>query len=283
MIRVIEKLRRSMEFFEGLGIDEPMKEAEMLIRHALGMDTVRVYRDNPLLDKEQERIVDEILRRRAMREPLQYVTGYVDFLDLRIMVGKGVLIPRPETEIMAEYAIECLKVYGSRFTILDLCTGSGCLALTLAREFVDSYVYGSDISRTAVEYAKENALINNINNVRFVIGDLFRPFKHGIMFDLIISNPPYIRTEDINDLQPEIREWEPVSAIDGGEDGLDFYRRIIPEARYHLKDDGTLIMEISPDGLWPIMDMLRESGYRDLKILRDYAGMERIVMARWKS
>lgn len=289
MTKVIEKLRMSKELFDRSGIDEPMKEAEVLIRHAIGMDTVRIYRDNPLLDKEQDKILNETLRRRAMHEPLQYITGYVDFLAIRIMVGEGVLIPRPETEVMAEQAIKTVKSQKSEvrnhssLRILDLCTGSGCLALALAKEFPDTYVYGSDISRIAIGYAEKNALMNNIRNVRFLAGDLFTPFKHEMMFDLIISNPPYIRTEDIKGLQPEIRLWEPLRAIDGGEDGLDYYRRIIPEAPYYLKDNGMLIMEICPDGLKPIMDMLKKSGYRETEVFKDYAGMERIVMAQWKS
>lgn len=291
-MKVMEKIMESKGFFERCGIEEPMKEAETLIRHALGMDAVSIYRDNSLLDKEDEEIVNEMLRRRARREPLQYIIGYVNFLGLRIMVGEGVLIPRPETEIMAEQAIKRvtsykLKVTGknknSSLNILDLCTGSGCLALALAMGFQDSYVYGSDISRVAIRYATRNAHINRIKNVRFIVGDLFKPFKNSDLFDLIISNPPYIRTEEIRRLQPEIRQWEPIKAIDGGWDGLEFYRRIIPGARRYLKYDGILIMEIGAGGLPEIIDMFKNSGYEDLEVLNDYAGVERIIMARWKS
>jgi release factor glutamine methyltransferase len=280
MMRVIEKIRESSRFFEQAGIEEPMREAEMLIRHAFDIDSLKIYRDNPLIGKQEEDTLEEMLRRRAGHEPLQYITGYVDFLGLRIVVGRGVLIPRPETEIMAEEAIKRITHHASRITVLDLCTGSGCIALSLAKEFPAAYVYGSDISEVVIGYAKKSALINRINNVRFITGDLFKPFSKRRPFDIIISNPPYIRTDDIKDLQPEIKEWEPLMAIDGGEDGLRYYRRIIPDACHYLKDRGLLIMEICPDGANSIVEMLKESGYSHLKVLRDYAGMERIVMAR---
>jgi len=281
-MRVIEKIRETGRFFDHAGIEEPIREAEALVRHALSIDTMRIYKDNPLIGEQEEGILEEMLRRRADREPLQYITGYVDFLGLRIVVGSGVLIPRPETEIMAEEAMKRITHHASRITVLDLCTGSGCIALSLAKEFPDAHVYGSDVSKVATGYARKNAMINSINNVRFITGDLFKPFKKQRPFDVIISNPPYIRTGDIEGLQPEIKEWEPLSAIDGGEDGLSFYRRIIPDACHYLKDGGLLIMEICPDGAGWIVDMLEESGYSHLEILMDYAGMERIVMARWR-
>jgi|Deesub1362A_J573_1020465.scaffolds.fasta_scaffold00358_12 release factor glutamine methyltransferase len=288
-MRVIDKIRETGRLLGELGIEEPVREAEELIVHALGMDRVRIYRDNPPIGTDEKGLLEEVLRRRARREPLQYITGHVDFLGLRLMVGEGVLIPRPETEVMAEEAIKRIRDYRLQvmdrypsLCILDLCTGSGCLALSLARAFPDAYVYGSDISWVATGYAVMNALANRVNNVGFITGDLFRPFRRQGHFDVIITNPPYIRTGDIGRLQPEIREWEPIVAIDGGRDGLEYYRRIIPEACHYLKDGGLLIMEINPDGLGWIVDKLKDSGYTGLEVLRDYSGMQRIVVARWR-
>jgi len=285
-MRVIEKIRETGRRFKEVGIGDPVKEAEELVCYALGMDRVRVYRDNPPINDEG--VVEEVLSRRVRREPLQYITGYVNFLGLRLMVGTGVFIPRPETEVMAEEAIKRvihLQVMdkGPSPRILDLCTGSGCLALSFAMAFPGAYVYGSDISKTAIGYALRNALINKISNVRFITGDLFRPFRRGRHFDIIITNPPYIRTGDIGRLQPEIREWEPLIAIDGGEDGLEYYRRIIPESCHYLKDGGLLIMEVDPQGVGWIVEGLRASGYADPEVLVDYAGVHRVVVARWRS
>lgn len=289
-MRVIEKIKETGRSLKDSGIDEAMREAGVLIRHVTGIDAVRIYRDNPLLNRKEVETIDEVLNRRLRHEPLQYITGYVDFLGLKIHVGEGVLIPRPETEFMVEEVIKRFAVHDSQFTILDLCTGSGCLALALAKEFPDSKVYGVDISEVAIRYASRNAELNCINNVIFLEGNLFEPIKkrftvYGSRFmaDLIISNPPYIRSSDIKGLQPEIKDWEPIIALDGGEDGLDFYRRIIPMACHYLKDDGMLVMEICPDGMKQIVDMLKESGYRGIDVIKDYADMERIVMARWKN
>jgi len=282
MPRVIDKIRESVRLLKDAGIEDPFKEAEKLIAHTLSLESIHIYRDNPLVDREYEESIDSLLMRRAKHEPLQYITGYVDFLELRILVGRGVLIPRPETEIMVEEVIKRIDHNASRITVLDLCTGSGCIALSIARRFPDARVFGSDISPAATGYARRNAMINGINNATFITGDLLQPFKKKRSFDIIISNPPYIKTGDIEGLQPEIKDWEPLIAIDGGEDGLHFYRRIIPEACHYLKDGGMLVTEICPDGLDRIVKMLEGSGYIHLEVLKDYAGMERIVMAQWR-
>ncbi|MDH4028994.1 MAG: peptide chain release factor N(5)-glutamine methyltransferase, partial [Nitrospirota bacterium] len=166
-------------------------------------------------------------------------------------------------------------------TMLDLCTGSGCLALALAKAFPDAMVYGTDISDAAIGYAIKNADINGIGNAEFLKGHLFGPLGEGRVFDLIISNPPYIRTADIPGLQPEIRDWEPGSALDGGEDGLDLYREMIPSARRYLSDDGILMLEIGAGQHDELRGMLQRYGYSDIEVLKDYAGIERILQARW--
>ncbi len=301
-MKVIEKLKEVTRFLKDCGIEPAEKEAEILLKHGLGIDTVAMYRDNTELREEQTVAIGEMLNRRTMREPLQYVLGYEEFLGLRIILGQGVLIPRPETEFMAEQAIKTVNrytlnvkrknkekdrftIHDSRFTVLDLCTGSGCLALALAKEFPEAQVYGIDISEAAIGYAKKNAKINRIENVTFLTGHLFKPFSpeaSGQLFDFIISNPPYIRTGDIKSLQPEIREWEPLNAIDGGPDGLDFYRKIIPAARHFLKDSGILMLELGVGCVNEVATVIKHSGYSQIKVINDYAGIERIIQARWK-
>ena len=168
-----------------------------------------------------------------------------------------------------------------KITILDLCTGSGCLGLAMAKEFPDSSVTGIDISEKALGYAKKNAKANEIKNIEFMKGHLFDPLGQNRTFDLIISNPPYIRKNEINELQPEIRDWEPLNALDGGEDGLDFYREIIPAARKHLNENATLMFEVGFDEANDVSAIFEEAGYAHIKTTKDYSGIKRIVHAQW--
>lgn len=278
-MKAINKLREVTGILNEAGIERAQKEAEILIAYGAGIDALEMYRDNPDMTDSQIFAAEKFLSRRLSREPLSYIIGHEEFLDLTLEVGEGVLIPRPETELMAEHALQIREAK----TILDLCTGSGCLALALARGIPSSQVYGVDISDAAVGYAKRNALCNNISNVTFLQGDLFEPFKKEELFDLIISNPPYIRSDDIRNLQPEIREWEPKAALDGGEDGLDFYRRIIPSACGYLKDRGMLMLEIGAGQADDTADMIKSAGYSCFRIIKDYNGIERIIEAEWRS
>lgn len=311
MMKAIDKLREITKCFKSNGFESAEKEAETLVRQGIEITTVEIYRDNPELNKDQIRSVEDMLEKRLQHEPFQYIIGYEEFMGLKLMVGPGVLIPRPETEFMVEQAIKTVISYklkvksenkNSSLSILDLCTGCGCLALALAKEFPDLQVYGTDISEVAIGYAKRNAGINRIKNAVFLKGSLFQPVEEmfaidcfsftpldnstsnltGLTFDLIISNPPYIRTGDIKSLQPEVKDWEPVTAIDGGADGLDFYRELIPSARRYLKYEGLLILELGDGQASSVADIIESSGYTQIQIIRDYAGIERIIKARWR-
>lgn len=295
-MNALEILKEVAKTLKAGGIEFAEKEAEILIRHGLHMDTVTIYRDNPELEEDQRTAIEEMINRRLRHEPLQYILRYIEFLGLKLIVGPGVLIPRPETELMAEYAIKTvmswelrvkIKTPNSELYILDLCTGSGCLALALAKEFPQANVYGTDISEVAVGYAKENARINGIGNVTFLRGSLFEPIEklstvncQLSTFDLIIANPPYVKAEDIRSLQPEVRDWEPIEALNGGEDGLNIYRELIPSARRFLKDHGILILEVGSGQSDDIAHLLQSSGYADVEIIKDYAGIDRIIQAR---
>ncbi len=331
-MKALEKIREISKTLATSGIETANKEAELLVKQCLGIDLVDLYKNEPGIDDKQVMDIDEMTGRRIKREPLQYILGYVNFLNLKLLVGHGVLIPRPETELMAEHAVKRVRSYelrvknqDSRFQthnaklitlnsiqnsplrILDLCTGSGCLALALAKEFPDAQVYGIDISETALSYAKKNAQLNGIENVSFINGHLFEPFiieenenpptspfsKGGLhsplvrggrgvfQFDLIISNPPYISSNDIQTLQPEIRNWEPLNALDGGADGLKFYRKIIPQAGKFLKTNGILMLELGAGCADETVYMMKDAGYSDIELRKDYAGIERIIQAKW--
>lgn len=291
-MRLLEKLKPSAEFLEQSGVSDPLVDAELLVLHASGLDRLSAYRDNPEITPAKTAKINRLLKRRAKGEPLQYIIGHIDFLDLKIIVGKGVLIPRPETELLVQEAIITVraKELGVRskqknpsaislqpLAILDLCTGSGCIALALAKEFPDAKVYASDISATAIKYAKKNALINKIKNIEFLEGSLFEPIRKPASFDLIISNPPYIRTPDINGLQREIKDWEPVDALDGGKDGMDFYRKILSEARSYLKTNGKIMVEVGFDQASDVAKIAKKYSFRKIEIIKDYSGIERIL------
>ncbi len=305
-MKALDKLHDISNTLAAAGTGSPDKEAEIILRNGLLLSLVVLYRDNPELDQKQITALDDIVCRRINHEPLQYILGNVEFMGLNLHVGKGVLIPRPETELMAEHAIKQIRVQGLGFrvqgksgctsspinhypsilTILDLCTGSGCLSLALAKAFPEAMVYASDISGSAIKYAGENAETNGVVNVTFLKGSLFEPVEQlstlnatPYSFDLIISNPPYIRTGDIKTLQPEIRDWEPLNALDGGTDGLDYYRAIVPAARKFLKKNGMLMLELSIGCSDAVVDMMKESGYSGIELLNDYAGIGRIAVA----
>jgi len=279
-MKALEKFREITKTLLSSGIESASKEAELLVRHALNISLEEIYRDDPEITVEQDRVISEMLGRRAGREPLQYILGEVYFLGLKIKVGQGVLIPRPETELMAEHAVKTVSSK-ERTRILDLCCGSGCIGLALAKEFPDAEVFGLDISEHALLYADENAKFNNIKNIKFFKGHLFDALEKDLVFDLIISNPPYIRSADVQGLQIEIKDWEPLNALDGGVEGLDLYREIISSAGRFLNDDGILMFELGMGCSEGVREMFEQAGYRDIHIIKDYAGIERIIQAVW--
>jgi len=279
-MRLLDILRSVTERFEKAGIEDPLADAEVLVFHAAAADRLTAYMRNPETDGRLRARIARLVRRRIAGEPVQYIVGAVEFLGLRISVGKGVLIPRPETELLVREAIGRLRTSGGKdmgLSILDLCTGTGCIALSLARELLSSSVIGTDASKTAIRYAKKNAAANAVANVRFLRGPLFAPVK-GKLFDLLISNPPYIKTNEIDTLQPEIRDWEPREALDGGRDGLDFYRAILSEAGRHLKPGGLLMLELGYDQAGEVRTTAEKEGYSDIELMKDYAGIERIFV-----
>jgi release factor glutamine methyltransferase len=303
-MRLLDAVRSATEYLEAAGIEDAFVDAELLVLHAAGSERLAAYTENPEIGGKLSAKIRRLLRRRATGEPVQYIIGYVDFLGLRINVGKGVLIPRPETELLAREAIKRIRqvrgegsgVRGpktgikgrdkdsslltphSSLKILDLCTGSGCIALAVAREFPDAGVYAVDLSKQALKYARENASLNGIGNVGFLEGSLFGPVK-GYRFDLIVSNPPYVRTADLAGLQREIREWEPMDALDGGSEGLDFYRQIFSGARAFLKAGGTVMVELGFGQAEAVEKIIRQSGFSAVEIMKDYAGIDRILKA----
>ncbi len=272
----LEKFREVSRLLKSFGIEDAPKEAEILITYATGIDKTSLYSGKYEITEEDAKRIDSIVIRRSRREPLQYILGYVEFLGLRFNLGRGVLIPRPETEILAQEAIRTLK--NKKGYVLDLCTGTGCIAIAIAKNFPEVTIFGIDISEVALRYAEENARLNNTMNIRFVRGDLYEPLRSMIPmvgFDLIVSNPPYIRSDDIKSLQPEIKDWEPLEALNGGHDGLYYYRRILGECRDFLAEDGTVLLEVGDSK--GVIDIATENNLKVLSIIKDLSGIERVV------
>jgi len=255
-----------------------MNEAELLFSQALGCQRPDLYiNKNEYLGGKAGAFIASVLNRRIKGEPIQYILGKTEFMGLEIKVNKDVLIPRPETEILVETALEFARKEKPR-RILDLGTGSGCIAVTLSKYLKGLEVDASDISAEALEAAKENAALHGAR-VNFIKSDLFSRLQYK-EYGIIISNPPYIAQGQIKKLQPEVR-FEPRIALDGGADGLDFYRRIILNAVNHLRENGLLIMEIGfnqRNALEGIFN--RPKLFKIEKVVKDYNDIERVIAAR---
>lgn len=219
----------------------------------------------------------KLIEKRAAHIPLQHLTGEQEFMGHRFLVSPDVLVPRQDTEVLVEEAAKRLR---AGMKVLDLCTGSGCIIISLCLECPGIEAYGSDISDRALQIAVKNAKINQ-TEIQFSRGNLFEAVSGP--FDMIVSNPPYIPSRVIDGLMEEVREHEPLLALDGGEDGLSFYRRIAEEGRRHLKDSGFLFLEIGHDQSEAVRYILEEDGYEEIHIVKDLAGQTRVVHAVWRN
>lgn len=255
-----------------------IREAQEIICHVLKIDKIQLYTENPEITSEQAHTIKSLIERRLKKEPLQYILGECYFYNIKIKVGRGVLIPRPETEILVEQVLERQKLIintGNR--ILDLCTGSGCIALAIGKNVPEFQIFGIDKSEKAVKYATENKALNNIKNVIFLVGDMFNPFKEKI-FACITANPPYVKTDEISKLQPEIKNYEPLEALNGGEDGLNFYRKIIENAEKYLLNSGLIFLEIGQGQAKAVQNIALMSGFNVIEVVKDIAGIDRVMI-----
>ncbi|WP_141266237.1 peptide chain release factor N(5)-glutamine methyltransferase [Thermodesulfovibrio sp. Kuro-1] len=255
-----------------------IREAQEIICHVLKIDKIQLYTENPEITSEQAHTIKSLIERRLKKEPLQYILGECYFYNIKIKVGRGVLIPRPETEILVEQVLERMKLIintGNR--ILDLCTGSGCIALAIGKNAPEFQIFGIDKSEKAVKYATENKALNNIKNVIFLVGDMFNPFKEKI-FACITANPPYVKTDEISKLQPEIKNYEPLEALNGGEDGLNFYRKIIENAEKYLLNSGLIFLEIGQGQAKAVQNIALMSGFNVIEVVKDIAGIDRVMI-----
>lgn len=263
-------------------------DAYLLLEFVFGISKTDYFMkmNEIITDEEKLQQYKDYLEMRASGRPLQYITGTQDFMGLTFKVNENVLIPRYDTEILVEKVLEKLKVYGKNaadVSLCDMCTGSGCIGISLAKLGNLSDVTLVDISKDALEVAKENAKVNDVSHIRFVNSDLFEAFDKGdenVKFDFIISNPPYIRSDEIEGLMREVRLHEPRLALDGDTDGLKFYNIITKEAASRLHNGGWLMYEIGYDQGQEVSELMKAAGFADVEVIKDLAGLDRVVRGR---
>ena len=258
--------------------DNARFEAELIVMHALGISRTELI-TNPrraVTDDEVKR-VNETAARRAGGEPLQYILGETEFMSLPFKVNRSTLIPRSDTETLVEHVLEYMN--GEACNILDVGAGTGCIGISLAHYNKNARVTELDINTDALNTAKENAEINGVSDrVKFVRADILNEIPDG-SYDIIVSNPPYIETAVIGTLQTEVKDYEPISALDGGEDGLTFYRRITEIAPKMLKKNGLLAFEIGFDQGKSVKKLMGKN-YNNIRIIKDLCGNDRVISGR---
>ena len=266
---------------QAAGIEEATLDARLLLEAVCGTDRndLLAHGEQPVMSQAEEKYLNWI-RQRAEHIPLQQLTGEQDFMGLTFSVNEHVLIPRQDTEILVE---EVLKELHDRMRILDMCTGSGCILLSLLHYSNDCEGLGVDLSAEALEVAGQNVLKvltpEKAEHAHFLQSDLFEKVEGK--FEIIVSNPPYIASAEVEKLMPEVRDHEPRMALDGTEDGLYFYRRIIKEAGKHLVSSGMLFFEIGYDQGQAVSELMRAQGYREVQVVQDYAGLDRVVLGTY--
>jgi release factor glutamine methyltransferase len=277
MLTVLEAIKLATEYFEKKEIESPRINAEILLSDVLKCKRLDLYLkfDQPLKESEVD-LYREYISRRGKYEPVQYIVGYTEFYGLVFKVGKSVLIPRPETEILVETIINHNKEK-DKLDILDIGAGSGNIPVSLARMMPQSKITSIDISESAIEIAKQNAESNNVN-VTFLKQNVFdNPFLFDSKFDVIVSNPPYVDSNEYNNLQKEIIEHEPRFAVTDDSDGLKYYRRICEVAKNILQENGKLYFEMGKGQSQDVRAIMEENGFSEIGIVKDYQQIDRVI------
>lgn len=278
------ELTRATRLFIDSGIDTPQLDAEVLMAHVINQPRIHVIAHHEeVLNDEQSILFDEYVMRRAKREPLAYIIGSWEFWGLDFEVDNNVLVPRADTETLVEVAMAGLK--GTEPIAADIGVGSGCIAISLASELPNLVIYGTELSPKTAEIAHRNALKHGVEiQVPIFEGNLLEPLPEELKgkLDAVISNPPYIPSVDIEDLQPEVRDFEPRGALDGGVDGLDCIAAILDASIEYLKPGGWVHLEIGIGEAEAVSDYARKAGYTNIRVTKDLNQIERVVSAQWE-
>ena len=283
---VLEAIQRSTEFLARKGVDSPRLQTELLLAHLLKQPRMRLYLEfDRVLTPADVDGLRELIKRRGLREPLQHIVGSTSFCGFEIAVSRDVLVPRPETELLAErgwgFLNQLSTLNPQPSNVLDFGTGSGCLAIALACKCPAAEVYALDISPAALAVARQNAARHGVaGRIRFLQGDGFAAAPAGARFDLIISNPPYIPSGEIASLQQEVRDYDPHGALDGGADGLDYGRRLAAGGALFLKPGGRLMLEFGDGQAEGLRGILEQQLWIVEAVEEDYTHRPRIMVAR---
>ena len=278
---IFEAYNETKKRLKAAYVEDFVFEAKQIIKYVTGYNNKEILLNyTESLTDFQKGCLETVMKERLKHYPLQYILGFWDFYKRRYKVGPGVLIPRQDTETLIEICLELLEDTAAP-EILDLCAGTGCIGITLAAEKENSKVTLVEKYEQAAKYLAENIEQNAPENAKAVIGDVFRKCGAENKYDLIVSNPPYIKTADMKTLQPEVA-FEPETALDGGEDGLDFYRFIAAEYKDSLKNGGKLVFEIGFDEAKEVADILKENGFEDITVKKDYYENDRVVFGTLK-
>jgi len=280
---VLEAIQKSTEFLAKKGVESPRLQTELLLAHQLKLPRMKLYLNfDRVLTAPETDDLRELIKRRAAREPLQHIVGSTSFCGHEIAVSRAALIPRPETELLAELGWKYLVTRPSSLvTALDFGTGTGCLAIALAAKCPAAKITALDVSAEALALAKQNAAQNQVaERIGFLHGDGFAALIEKTQFDLIISNPPYVASAEIATLEPEVKDFDPRGALDGGADGLDFYRRLAAEAKPFLKADGKIMVEFGDGQADDIKNTFAAEKWIVEAVREDYSHRARILIAR---
>ena len=278
---IADALREGKMRLKAAGKEAYAFQAELLLEKAAGLNRTALFlRGEEVLSEEVLAVYEGFLQEREQGRPTQYILGEWEFMGLPFSVGEGVLIPRADTEVLVETILAKQQAEPMK-SILDIGTGSGCIPISLGHYGKFEHIMAVDISPKALGYATKNAKENHIK-IDFYESDLFTnlPAEWKGKLDAIVSNPPYIPKKDIEELMTEVKDFEPMNALDGGEDGLDFYRAIVEQGREWLKDGGWLFFEIGYDQGEDLRNLLQESGYTEVEIRQDLADLDRVALGR---
>jgi len=282
-VTVLEAIQKSAEFLGKKNVESPRLQTELLLAHLLKMPRMKLYLnfDRQLTTAETDAL-RELVKRRGLREPLQHIVGSTSFCGFEISVNRHALIPRPETELLAELGWQYLSSLAGNPTGLDFGTGTGCLAIAVAAKCPAAKVTALDVSAEALALAKTNAAQNKLaGRIEFFHGNGFAALPAPApTFDLILSNPPYVASGEVETLEPEVRDFDPRTALDGGPDGLDFYRLLAREAKALLKPDGKIMLEFGDGQAGAIKEIFERENWIVEAVKDDYSQRARILVAR---
>jgi release factor glutamine methyltransferase len=273
------------EYLKSKGIDSPRLSAEILLSHVLNLKRIELYTQfNKAVEQDKLTELRELVKRAANHEPVAYLTGKKEFYSIEFEITKDCLIPRPETELLVQHSIEFLRKREGEQYVCDLCTGCGCIAISIARNFANCKIIATDISDTALAIAEKNIIKHGLQNrIKLLKGDLFEPVIPGLgptKFDLITANPPYVSESEYEKLAKNVKDFEPKSALTSGPDGLDLIKRIISDSKQFLKPYSSLMFEIGNEQGQAVRKLIEAAGYfENVTIEKDNQNLDRLAVA----